>query len=533
MDNSVKTPLISSQETRPTDQISENSGSDQPGTSEGYGTGTPQSSIDVAYDPKRSIGALDGVALILGLQIGSGIFSAPSLVALNAGSEYAALLAWFAAGTLAWCCGLCYIELSNYIPINGGPQEFLAVCFNDLFGFVAGWAIIFVSKPGSNAVLALIISDYICDAAGLPPGEYIIRRKLVAASLVTFTAVVNCSGNKESTLLTKFLLACKLMALGFVLAMGFYTLFPISNSNKPAAPHSTQIDESRVSFGGFADAMIACMWAYSGWETLSFVAGEIKNPERNIAIVINTSMAVVISLYLLANVSYFVVLSFAGVIQSTTVGLTFSKHFLGDAGSIAYTAAICLSGLGTLNVKMFTAGRLTQAAAERQFLPHTLKTIASLDDEIFDSSREETIWRRIFGRLDRPVLYKDGTIPLSSILFNGLLAIIYAFLGDFRNLVTFLGIVDFTMVLFALFGVLRLRQSFSQDSGNPGSTTIKQNPVWLVLVAITAVVSMLSSSLSKHPATGIGLITFLIVTVTFYKLFIQPKPALEAADHLA
>ncbi|KAF3908224.1 hypothetical protein AA313_de0203710 [Arthrobotrys entomopaga] len=409
MDTSVKTPLLSSRETRPTGQIS---GSSRSETGEGYESSTFQSSIDTTYDPKRYIGVYDGIALILGLQIGSGIFSVPSLVALNAGSEYAALLAWLAAGALGWCCGLCYIELSNYIPINGGPQEFLAVCFNDLYGFVAGWAIIFVTKPASNALLALVIGDYICNAAGFPPGEYIIRRKFVAASLVSFTAVVNCFGNKESNALTKFLLGCKLISVGFVLVMGVYTLLAIPSSNTPASANGIQTDQSQPSLGGFADAMIACMWAYSGWETLSLVAGEVKNPERNIAIVINSSMAVVVALYFLANVSYFVVLSFAGVIQSTTVGLTFSKHFLGDAGSIAYTAAICLSGLGTLNAKTYTAGRLTQAAVERQFLPQTLKTIASLDDEVFDNSREKSIWKRVFGRLDRPVQYKDGTIPL-------------------------------------------------------------------------------------------------------------------------
>ncbi|KAJ6258203.1 hypothetical protein Dda_7122 [Drechslerella dactyloides] len=343
---------------------------------------------DTVSDPKRRIGVGDGIALVLGSQIGSGIFSSPCLVALNVGSESAALFAWFTAGMLAWFCAACYIELSNHMPMNGGPQEFLTICFSDLCGFVAGWACIFVAKPCSGAMLALILSDYLCDAAGLSSGGPIISRKMVAFCIVLSTAIVNCLGNKQSNAITKLSLACKLISVGFVLVMGLSVLiFP--DWSTPTSPYTSMPTHgSQLPLGSFADAILVAMWAYSGWETLSFVGGEVTNPGRNIAIVINASMGIVVSLFLLANVSYFAVLSFAGVAKTTSVGLTFSRHFLGDAGAVVYTIAICLSGIGSLNVKTFTTGRLTQAAADRRFLPKILKTVGCLDDEGHDKPRQ-------------------------------------------------------------------------------------------------------------------------------------------------
>ncbi|EWC47535.1 hypothetical protein DRE_00503 [Drechslerella stenobrocha 248] len=406
MDTSANTPLLAGDWIQSTSQTAEN----DPLSGDGDCTIADESLRDRVSDPRRRIGVGDGIALVLGSQIGSGIFSSPSLVALNAGSESAALFAWFTAGMLAWSCAACYIELSNYIPMNGGPQEFLAICFGDLHGFVAGWACIFVAKPCSGAMLALIISDYLCDAAGLSPGGSITSRKMVAFGIVLSTAIFNCLGSKQSSAITKLLLICKLVSVGFVLVMGLSVLiFPDwSTPTSPGAP--TQ--GSQLPSGSFADAILVAMWAYSGWETLSFVGGEVTNPKRNIAIVINVSMGIVVSLFLLANVSYFSVLSFAGVAETATVGLTFSQHFLGGAGAAVYTIAICLSGIGSLNVKTFTTGRLTQAAADRRFLPKILKTVGRLDDGDHDKPRRGGIWKRFLGSMGRPIRYGDGTIPL-------------------------------------------------------------------------------------------------------------------------
>ncbi|KAK6340601.1 hypothetical protein TWF696_008926 [Orbilia brochopaga] len=529
MDASSSTPLLSEHWSEPPIRTAENDAISGGGQ---YSSDVDESLRDTTSDSKRRIGVSDGIALVLGSQIGSGIFSSPTLVALSAGSESAALFAWLTAGTLAWSCAACYIELSNHIPMNGGPQEFLAICFGDLYGFVAGWSCIFVAKPCSGAMLALVLSDYLCDAAGLHPGESIVERKLVAFCIILSTAFVNCLGNKQSNAITKLFLACKLVSVGFVLIMGLSVLmFP--NWSKPTSPHTTTPTHgSEAPLRSFADAMLVAMWAYSGWETLSFVGGEVTNPERNIAIVINVSMAIVVSLFLLANVSYFVVLSFAGVVNSQTVGLTFSRHFLGDAGAAAYIIAICLSGIGSLNVKIFTAGRLTQAAADRRFLPKILSTVGHLDHEDDDKPREAGIWRGLVDSINRPVRYKDGTIPLSSIIFNTFLTMIYITVGEFADLVKFIGTVEYTTVFLTLMGLLRIRNGFKIHIRGSTRHAMPQNPLWLIVVASLAVVFMLLSSLSKHPLTGLGLALFSIAVSIFYKFVIQPNSRSEITEPL-
>lgn len=273
-------------------------------------------------EKKKFLTFWDGVALTLGIQIGSGIFVSPALVARNTGSHVPALIVWTVAGFLAWACAACYIELGTRLPVNGGPQEYLAHCFGDFFGFLASWGCIFGVKPCSGAILALFIADYVCDAADIR--AYHSAVALVVVALVT---AVNCTGNRLSNVSTKILLVCKTVGVGFVIVMGFAVLLfpswlppPDSDRGEPSEP------PTRTS-GSYTDALVAAMWAYSGWEVLGFVGGDLRNPTRNFPRVINASMFIVLLLTLFANVAYFSALSFDDVARATTVGLV-STHFL-------------------------------------------------------------------------------------------------------------------------------------------------------------------------------------------------------------
>ncbi|KAK0701444.1 amino acid permease-domain-containing protein [Apiosordaria backusii] len=448
---------------------------------------TPQQSIPSlgpptgSARPKRLLSFWDGLALVLGLQIGSGIFVSPALVVRSVGSEGTALLIWVIGGTLAWACAACYVEMGTRLPINGGPQEYLAYCFSDLFGFVASWGCIFTVKPCSAAVLALSIAEYACDALALVPEagsdtpsseRY---RKTAALLVVALVTAINCAGNHLSNLSTKILLACKVGGVGFVIIMGFAVLVSSHISSSPTV--AANVEPVSPDLGSYTDALLAAMWAYSGWETniykLAFVGGELQNPHRNIPRVINTAMVIVVLLSVFSNIAYFSVLSFDEIVRSTTIGLTFSEHFLGRAGGVAYTALICLSSFGTLNVKTFTAGRLTQAAAERGYLPPLVMTVANQgrdDSNNGDnedngdnrstsgkSSYQANLRQRILGTFQRPLRFQDGTIPFSAIIFNSLLTCIFVLVGDLRSLISFIGKVIVIIPLSSLILFQRLR----------------------------------------------------------------------------
>jgi L-type amino acid transporter 6 len=216
--------------------------------------------------PGRNLGVLDGIAIVLGLQIGSGIFSSPSLVVQKTGSEYVALLVWCIAGMMAWACAACYIELGTRLPFNGGPQEYLAYCFNDLFGFLASWACIFTVKPCSAAILALVISDYVCDALHLERGPLDFIRTLTAVGVIGLVTLINCAGNRQSNTVTKALLACKIFGVGFIIMMGLAVQVLPGSFLPPVSPGISSLSEPAL--GNYTDATLSAMWAYSGWETV-------------------------------------------------------------------------------------------------------------------------------------------------------------------------------------------------------------------------------------------------------------------------
>jgi amino acid transporter len=252
---------------------------------------------------------------------------------------------------------------------------------------------------------------------------------------------------------------------------------------------------------------------------LGLVGGDIRNPSRNFPRIINTSMAIVLALTLFANVAYFSALSFDDIARSKTIGLTFSQHFLGRAGSIVYAVAICLSTLGTLNVKTFTAGRLTQAAAERGYLPLIMKTVGDSyrkkdDDtnEADDAVLPTQPTRPMFVSIHSPLKLGDGTIPISGIMFNFLVTSAFVLAGDVSSLVSLMGIVEYAVVFLTLVGLLYLRLRPKPDTDAPDNRPILKVPFILIPIALFTVTSMVVVSTIYHPRAGIGFVVCFILS---------------------
>lgn len=214
---------------------------------------------------KRQLGFYDGLAMVLCTQIGSGIFISPSLVLKNSGSKPVALVTWLLAGLLTWACSLCYVELGVRMPRNGGPQEYLAHCFNDLAGFLASWGTIFALKPCTAALLAVFVSDYFCDAIGLSEPLPIFYRKLISLASLAILTFINCAGNTQSRISTKLLVVSKICGLVFVLVLSLSPLVVPGNS-APAPGDNTNISAPVLS--DYPDAILPAIYAFSGWETV-------------------------------------------------------------------------------------------------------------------------------------------------------------------------------------------------------------------------------------------------------------------------
>lgn len=229
--------------------------------------------------PKRLLSFSSGVALVLGIQIGSGIFASPSLVARNADSILGALLIWAAAGLVTWACAACYADMATRMPVNGGPQEYVAYCFGDRCGFVVSWGCVFAVKPCSTAILALFVAEYVCDALGSVTGSLELEKKVAALVIIAAVSAVNCTGNRLSDASTKFLLACKMAGVGFVIFAGFAALVypPLRSDAQPVPLKHAPLTLPRT--GSYTDAVVAAMYAYSGWETVSFIATSLERKQ--------------------------------------------------------------------------------------------------------------------------------------------------------------------------------------------------------------------------------------------------------------
>lgn len=265
--------------------------------------------------PPRTLTALDGLSIVLALQIGSGIFASPALVLRSLGSEPLALAAWALCGALAWAGAACYAELGGRMPLNGGPQEYLSRIFagggetgrlgggaaegsggrrgakGSAVGFVVGQAGIWAVKPCSAAVLALFVAEYLGAGLGLPRGDaagvtdevggdagwaWWAWTKGAACVVVAAVGALNCWGNRRSSVATQLLLACKIVGVGFVLVMGLAAVLVPGLGNGEGEPVKTppgSVLDRRDGVTGpglsdWADAMLQAMYAYSGWETV-------------------------------------------------------------------------------------------------------------------------------------------------------------------------------------------------------------------------------------------------------------------------
>ena len=226
-----------------------------------------------SLEKHKTLTYLNGLSLIVGLIIGSGIFSSPSQVNANSGSPGAALIVWAIAGILAWTGGASYAELGGAIPLNGGAQVYLAKIFGELFGFLFTWCAVIVLKPGSTAIISIIMGEYVVRAAIGAEAENVsawINKSVALLGLFTVT-LLNCISTKLGTRMGDMFMFFKFVALfgitviGIVVAItGFSTSGPANQDWKTAG----WFEGTSTSASSWAVALYAGLWAFDGWDNV-------------------------------------------------------------------------------------------------------------------------------------------------------------------------------------------------------------------------------------------------------------------------
>ncbi len=310
-----------------------------------------ESRAENAPELVRSLGMLDATAIIIGIVIGSGIFVLPNLIARNLPSSNAIIITWIGAGVLSLFGALAYAELGAMIPATGGQYIYLREAYGPLCAFVCGWTFMLAVLSGGSAWLAVTFSIYAGYFVPLSPAA----SKMVSIGLVAVLSAVNYMGVREGAWVQRVFTALKIVALLVLIGAGFLLAHPAAAVKAPVQ-HSLTI-------GHFNIALAACLMVYNGWSYVSFVAGEVRNPQRNLMRALAIGMAAVIVLYLFANLAYLRVMTILEIASTERVGADLATRTMGSIGGTFVSLTVLLSIIGAVNGCVLTAARLPFAQA--------------------------------------------------------------------------------------------------------------------------------------------------------------------------
>jgi basic amino acid/polyamine antiporter, APA family len=305
-------------------------------------------------DLRRSLGFTDLMLITIGTVIGSGIYLVPSTVLRQTGGNTGlAFTVWAVAGVLSLLGALTYAELGAMKPEAGGLYAYLRDAFGPLPAFLYGWASFLVIASGSIAALAVAFANYLT-----PLLPFSVPGPVVSVVVIAIVAALNVRGTRGSATVQNWTTTAKfgvLLVLSLVLAI---------RGTGGATTASAAAPLPNVSFAtGIGAAMIAVLWAYEGWQYVTFSAGEAKDPQRTFPRAISIATFLLIVLYLVANLGYVRALGPAGAANSQRVAADAIGTILGPVAGVVVTALILVSIFSALNGLVLTAPRMYYAMA--------------------------------------------------------------------------------------------------------------------------------------------------------------------------
>jgi APA family basic amino acid/polyamine antiporter len=397
----------------------------------------------------RRLGLFDATMIVMGGIIGSGIFMNPAIVAKLVPTESVILAAWLAGGLFALAAAFIWAELASVRPDVGGQYAYLREAFHPLVAFVYGWVLLLVIQTGGMAAVAVTFAQYFVQLTHVP-----IRSPYLAAIVLAILTIINCLGVRAGGTVQNVLMVLKIAAIAAIVACGFL----LGN-----AAHNELFQEPKVSLSllpAFALALVPVIFSYGGWQTATFVAGEIREPRKNLPRGLIIGVIGVVLLYLAANLVYVRVLGVWGLAASDAPASDAMRGVLGDFGARATAAAIAISTVGFLSQSMLTAPRVYFAMA---------------NDGLF------------FKRV--AMVHPQTRAPIVAIALQGVLAIVLALLGTYSSILNYVVSVD--VIFFGLTACcvfifrrreLRNEEGTTRVPGHPVTTLVFIAACWIVAI---------------------------------------------------
>jgi amino acid transporter len=338
----------------------------------------------VPIELKRDLGPWAAASIVIGTVIGSGIFLVPHDMILRVGKPGWVFVVWVFGGLLTLAGALSYAELAAAIPEAGGEYAYLREAYGPLWGFLYSWTQMWVAKSGSIATLATGFFYYLANffpaldnvfyRLPLPLGPHgapldLHWGQLLALGLIAALAWLNYFGVKLGGDVQVAVTAVKVALIAGIIVAGLGFGSPHAPAPVSAAP---------LTAAGFFAALVAALWAYDGWNNVTMVASEVRDPQRNLPRALIGGTLGVIAIYLLANAAYFRVLSPEQVDASPRVAGEMMRRILGAAGAGGVSIAAMISIFAALNGSILTGARVPYAAARQGYF---FRAIARVDDK--------------------------------------------------------------------------------------------------------------------------------------------------------
>lgn len=450
-------------------------------------------------DLRRTLGLKLAIVIVIGNILGSGVYKKVAPMAAELDSATLVLFCWVLGGLITLMGALCSAELAGMLADTGGEFVYFKKIYNRFFAFLYGWSCFTAIKTTTTSGLAYVFAQSINSIAPLPEvlpsladvnlfGLFYpfagFNVKLIAILMILLLAFFNTQGIRTGVGLSSLLLGVVIAGISIIVIFGF------SSSNANPAAVIKNFGVSTFQFSGIFTAMLSAFWAYEGWNSVGFVAGEIKDPNRNVPLSLSIGVLVVIILYLLVNTTYLSLLSIPelkSIFQSENqiAAVEAVRVFWGSTGALIISILILVTTLGCLHASIISNPRIYYAMA-----------------------KEGLFFSKVAG-------VNTYNVPASALWFHSVWASLLILTGTFDQLTEMMIFAAFIFYGASAFGVMVLRKRIPEAHRPYKVWGYPFIPALFVLFCAALIVNTI---LSRPREAGIGMVLILI-GIPFYFYF--------------
>ena len=424
----------------------------------------------------RVLSLTDATMINVGGILGSGIFMVPATVALYTASSSLFFMVWILGGIISLFGALSVAELGAAMPRAGGQYVYLNEAYGPLWGYLYGWSAVAVINTASIAAIGVAFAEYLSFFTSLSSFD---MKSIAIVSIIILT-IINVIDVKSGARFQNWFTFTKIASISIVILLG---LFLDGGSTQNLSPFLSEQSFSSL-IGPLGLAMVAVLWTFDGWIFITYVAGEVKNPGRNIPLSIIYCMIIIVSVYLALNYVLVFALGFDKMIGSELVMSDAASIFLGSQGGTIITVIILISLIGANNGFILTSARINYAMAKNKLF---FKQTASIHPK-----------------------YKS---PSNALIIQCVWACILTFTGTFNQLITYIIFASWIFYGMSAGAVIILRIK-NPELNRPYKTPLYP---WIPIIFILFAIFLTINTIMEAPRdAGIGTILILAGLPFYY-----------------